>query len=254
MKVRILGCGTSSGVPRIGNDWGDCDPNEPRNRRTRVSIVVEEGDTRMLVDTGPDMRAQLLAVNMGKVDAIVWTHEHADHVFGIDDVRQIFHLRGAPVPGYARPPTRARLEQQFGYVFHGHHGYPPTVAMADLPDTLTIGPITIRVVDQPHGAIVSAGMRFESGGHAIGYATDFNIMTPAMHALYQDLDVWIVDALRHRPHPTHPHVAQVLDWAAALKPARTVLTHMDQSMDYARLRATLPPGIEPGYDGLEIVL
>ena len=251
MRVRILGCGTSSGVPRIGGDWGACDPEEPRNRRTRVSILVEQGDTRILVDTGPDLRAQLLAANVGDIDAILWTHEHADHVFGIDDVRQIYHLRGSPVPGYARPATRARLEETFAYVFHGRHGYPPTVDLHDLPDTLTVGPITVHVVDQPHGAIVSAGLRFECDGVSIGYATDFNTMTPAMRMLYADLDLWIVDALRHRPHPTHPHVSQVICWVDELGPRRTVLTHMDQSMDYARLVGELPPGIEPGYDGLE---
>lgn len=254
MKLRILGSGTSSGVPRIGGDWGACDPGEPRNRRTRVSLLVEEGDTRILVDTSPDMRAQLLAGDVGTVDAIIWTHEHADHVFGIDDIRQISHLRGTPVPGYARPATRARLESMFGYVFHGRHGYPATCVLADLPDKLTIGPITVRVTDQPHGAITSAGLRFESGGRVAAFATDFNEMTVDMHALYQGLDVWIVDALRRRPHPTHPHLDQVLEWVDQLRPGRTALIHMDQSMDYASLRSTLPADVEPGYDGLEFSL
>ncbi|ONF97586.1 MBL fold metallo-hydrolase [Sphingomonas jeddahensis] len=251
MKVRILGCGTSSGVPRIGNDWGDCDPTNPRNRRTRVSILIEHQDTRILVDTGPDMREQLLAANVAKVDAVLWTHEHADHVFGIDDLRQIYHHRGTPVPGYARLATRGRLEDMFGYVFQGRHGYPPTVMMNDLPDVLQVGAVTIRVVDQPHGSISSAGLRFECDGKSIGYATDISDMTDGMRALYTKLDVWIVDALRRKPHPTHPHLEQALGWIAELAPSRAALTHMDQSMDYATLAAELPPSVVPGYDGLE---
>ena len=252
MKVRILGSGTSSGVPRIGNDWGQCDPHEPRNARTRAAILVEHEGTRILVDTGPDMRAQLLAADIGSVDAILWTHEHADHVFGIDDVRQLFHARGSAVPGYARATTERRLRAQFGYVFEGRHGYPPTVTLATMPDRFEIGGITIRAVDQPHGAITSAGLRFEAGGVAIGYATDVSGMTDAMRALYAGLDVWIVDALRRRPHPSHPDLATALGWIAELKPGRAALTHMDQSMDYATLLAELPDGVEPGFDGLEI--
>ncbi|MEH3047581.1 MBL fold metallo-hydrolase [Sphingomonas adhaesiva] len=251
MKVRILGSGTSSGVPRIGNDWGDCDPADPRNRRTRSSLLVEHDGTRILIDTSPDMREQLLAADVGTVDAVIWTHQHADHVFGIDDLRQLFHAMGRPVPGYARAGTAEALQQQFGYVFRGHQGYPPTVALAPLPDRLTIGGITISVTDQPHGSITSAGLRFEAGGRAVGYATDVSSMTAAMRALYTGLDLWIVDALRRRPHPTHPDLATALAWIAELAPQRAALVHMDQSMDYAGLVAELPPHVEPGYDGWE---
>lgn len=254
MKVRILGSGTSSGVPRIGNDWGDCDPAEPRNRRTRASILVEHEGTRILVDTSPDMREQLLAADVGTVDAILWTHDHADHCFGIDDVRQIFHALGHPVPGFARAETLTGLHERFGYVFNGRHGYPPTVTAATLPDVLTIGAITVHVVDQPHADITSAGLRFEAAGSVIGYATDFNNMAPDMQSLYADLDVWIVDALRRRPHPSHPSLDQVLEWIGLLKPDRAALIHMDQSMDYRTLAASLPAGVEPGYDGLEFQL
>lgn len=252
MKIRLLGSGTSSGVPRIGNEWGACDPAEPRNRRTRVSALIEHDGTRILIDTGPDLRAQLLAADVGVVDAIVWTHDHADHCFGIDDVRQIFHAVGRPVAGFARPATLATLKRRFDYVFDGHDGYPPTIAAALLSDALTIGPITIRVVDQPHGNITSAGLRFDAGGRSIGYATDFHALTPEMRALYTGLDVWIVDALRRRPHPTHPTLDQAVAWIGELAPRRAALIHMDQSMDYATLAAALPRGIEPGYDGLEI--
>ncbi|MEH3099510.1 MBL fold metallo-hydrolase [Sphingomonas adhaesiva] len=251
MKVRILGSGTSSGVPRIGNDWGDCDPDEPRNRRTRSSLLVEHGGTRILIDTSPDMRAQLLDADVATVDAVIWTHQHADHVFGVDDLRQLFHALGRPVTGYARPATAAALQQQFGYVFRGHQGYPPTVSLLPLPDRLTIGDIAITVTDQPHGAITSAGLRFEAGGCAVGYATDFNILTDEMRTIYQGLDLWIVDALRRRPHPTHPDLASALRWIGDLRPKKAALVHMDQTMDYAGLVAELPRGIEPGYDGWE---
>lgn len=252
MKVRILGSGTSSGVPRIGNDWGSCDPAEPRNRRTRASILVKHGDTRILVDTSPDLREQLLAADVDTFDAVIWTHDHADHCHGIDDLRQVFHAMGRPVRGYARQRTLDALQQRFAYAFTGRTGYPPTVEASSLPDTLVVGDIVVHVVDQPHGSIETAGLRFEAGGMAIGYATDFNTMTPEMELLYQGLNVWIVDALRERPHPTHPDLATALGYIETLRPGRTALIHMDQSMDYRVLRATLPAGVEPGFDGLEL--
>lgn len=254
MKVRILGCGTSAGVPRIGNDWGACDPDEPRNRRRRVSILVGDGDTAILVDTGPDMRDQLLDAGVATVDAVIWTHEHADHAHGIDDLRQLFHNVGAPIPGFASARCLASLRSRFDYVFEGKWGYPATVAAEILPDTLTIGGIAVRHVEQPHGGITSTGLLFAQNGKRIGYSTDFNEMTDEMARLFEGVDVWIVDALRERPHPTHSHLARTLDYIAALGPKRTVLTHMDNSMDYRSLLRQLPPHIEPGYDGLEIEL
>ena len=254
MKVRLLGCGTSSGVPRIGNDWGDCDPDEPRNRRRRVSILVEEGDCRILVDTSPDLREQLLDSGVSAIDAVLWTHDHADHCHGIDDLRQLFHHSGRPVAAYARPDTLVTLRRRFGYIFEGKQGYPAVAEAHDLPDRLAIGPIAVAIVDQPHGAITSAGMRFESSGKSIVYSTDFNELTDEMARLFADADVWIVDALREKPHPTHPHLAQALGWIDRTGVRRAVLTHMDQSMDYRRLRASLPAHVEPGYDGMEISL
>lgn len=254
MKVTILGCGTSSGVPRIGNDWGQCDPAEPRNARRRVSILVEAGHTRILVDTSPDLRAQLLDAGVSRIDAVIWTHDHADHVHGIDDLRQLFHNKGAPIAGYAREATIAILRQRFGYVFEGADGYPPTARLQRLPDRVQLGAIEVSVVDQPHGPITSAGLRFESDGKAVGYATDFNCMTDAMRAHYAGLDLWIVDALRRRPHPTHPHLADTLAWAAELEPTRTLLTHMDNSMDYRSLLAELSKGIEPAHDNQVVAL
>lgn len=250
----MLGSGTSSGVPRIGNDWGACDPADPRNRRRRASILVESATTRILVDTSPDLREQLLDARVAAVDAVIWTHDHADHCHGIDDLRQLFHARGAPVEAYAPAATLAALEHKFGYAFGGRDGYPPVVRGHALPPELTIGDIRVQSVAQPHGSIESAGLRFEQAGGAIGYATDFNEMTGEMLALYEGLALWIVDALRYRPHPTHPHLAQVLGWIERLRPGRAVLTHMDQSMDYATLAAELPDGVEPGYDGLTVAL
>jgi len=254
MKVRILGSGTSSGVPRIGNDWGACDPAEARNRRTRASILVESETTRILVDTSPDMRAQLLAANVIDVDAVIWTHDHADHCHGIDDLRQIYHHRGSAVPGYARPFAAEQLRAHFPYVFFGRKGYEATASLELLPDRLMVGDIEIAVVDQPHGGITSAGLRFGNDGNFINYSTDFNILTDEMRNLYEGADLWVVDALRRKPHPTHPHLDQVLGWISELRAGRAVLVHMDNSMDYATLAAELPEGVEPGYDGMEIQL
>ncbi len=254
MKVTILGCGTSSGVPRIGNDWGVCDPANPRNRRTRASILVEHDGTRILVDTSPDLRAQLLAANVVGLDAVIWTHEHADHCHGIDDLRQVFHAMGRAVPGFARAKTLDLLRRRFAYVFAGNGGYPPTVEANELTDAFDLGGIAVAVVDQPHGRITSAGLRFEANGAAIGYSTDTDQLTEAMASVFADLDLWIVDGLREKPHPTHAHLEETLDWIARLKPRRAVITHMDQSLDYATLAARLPAGVEPGHDNLEIVL
>jgi phosphoribosyl 1,2-cyclic phosphate phosphodiesterase len=254
VKLRVLGCGTSSGVPRIGGDWGACDPADPRNRRTRASILVESGGTNILVDTSPDMREQLLAASIGNLDAVLWTHEHADHTHGIDDLRQVFHERGQPVPGFARRRTLDSLETRFRYVFHGRSGYPPSASIALLPDDLTISGIRVRTVDQPHGNITSAGFRFDCGDRSIGYSTDFHEFTDDMEELFAGVDLWVVDALRRAPHPTHAHLAITLDAIRRVKPKRAILTHMDQSMDYATLAAELPNGVEPGHDGLEVAL
>lgn len=254
MKVRILGCGTSSGVPRIGNDWGRCDPAEPKNRRRRVSILVSDGDTRILVDTGPDLREQLLDANVGTLSAVIWTHEHADHAHGLDDLRQVFHNAGAPVPAYASARCLRSLSNRFDYVFEGKWGYPATVAAQILPEKLTIGGIAVSHVEQPHGNITSTGLIFAQNGKRIVYSTDFNDLTGDMATAFEGADLWIVDALRVRPHPTHNHLDRTLDHIEQLRPKRAVLTHMDNSMDYATLRQQLPPHIEPGYDGMEIEL
>ena len=254
MQVRILGCGTSSGVPRVGDDWGRCDRDEPRNRRRRVSVLVEYGNARILVDTSPDLREQLLDARVNDIEAVIWTHDHADHCHGIDDLRQLYHARGRPVAGYARQATLDILRRRFGYAFEGQGGYPAVVTGHLLPDSINLGGIFVRTVDQPHGDITSAGLRFDGGGFAIGYSTDFNALTDEMAALFEGIDLWVVDALRRHPHPTHPHLAQTLEWIRTLGVRRAILTHMDNTMDYRTLLDELPPGVEPGYDGMEVVL
>jgi len=254
VRVRILGSGTSSGVPRVGGDWGQCDRAEPRNRRRRVSILVSHGETRILVDTSPDLREQLLDARVSDIEAVIWTHDHADHCHGIDDLRQLYHARGRPVAGYARADALESLKRRFAYAFAGTGGYPALVAGHLLPNHINIAGISVRAVDQPHGDITSAGLRFDAGGAAIGYSTDFHALTDDMATLFEGLDLWVVDALRRRPHPTHPHLADTLEWIRQLAPKRAILTHMDNSMDYRTLCAELPAGVEPGYDGIEVEL
>ena len=196
------------------------------------------------------MRMQLLAANVIDIDAVLWTHDHADHTHGIDDLRQVFHHRGRPVDAYARAPVIRLMRERFGYVFEGRQGYRTTVDIHELHDHLQIGDIAVRCTDMPHGPIFSTGFRFDHEGASIGYATDFHEVTPEMVALFSGLDVWVVDALRERPHPTHPHLELTLDAIEQTQPGRAYLIHMDQSMDYDRLCQILPPHVRPAYDGL----
>ena len=258
MRVTILGCGTSSGVPRLGGhdghgDWGACDPAEPRNRRRRASILVEHDGTRVLVDTGPDLRVQLLDAGVGGLDAVVYTHDHADHTHGIDDLRQVFHIRGKPVDCYADTATRQALHARFDYIFAGTRNYPATAVVHPLPAVLQVGPLTITHFIQNHGNIDSVGFRFDCAGRAVAYSTDVKALAGEIPAL-AGLDLWVVDALRRTPHPTHSHLEQTLGWIELFAPRRAVLTHMDPSMDYRALVADLPSGVEPGYDGMIIDL
>jgi phosphoribosyl 1,2-cyclic phosphate phosphodiesterase len=249
LKLTILGCGTSSGVPRIGNDWGDCDPKEPKNRRSRVSIVVESATTRILVDTSPDLRNQFLDNGLDHVDAVIWTHDHADHCHGIDDLRSVFQQTRTPIPAYARPFALRSLQQRFGYAFEGHKYYPSICQGIALDGDTLIGDISLRFVDQPHGGITSAGLRFEYRGRSIAYATDFGDVTPEMRGLYRNCDLFVVDALRDKPHPTHPHLGMTLALIDDVQPTLSLLTHMDKSMDYHHLVTILPDHVRPAYDG-----
>lgn len=254
MKVRILGCGTSSGVPRIGNDWGSCDPAEPRNRRTRSSIVIDSDGERVLVDCGPDLREQLLAADIIHIDHVIVTHNHADHCHGIDDLRQVAHHLDRPVPLYARSATLRRLAKSFSYIFEGTPLYPAIVDSRPIDGELRVGAARLSFTDQPHGGITSLGIRVDEGGVSLGYAIDFHDFTPEMADLYDRVDIWICDCLRETPHPTHAHLDAVLGWARDLKVGQLLLTHLDKSMDYATLVATLPDWAAPAFDGQELVL
>ncbi len=254
MRVRILGSGTSTGVPRIGNDWGECDPAEPRNRRTRSAILIESAGAQMLVDCGPDMRQQLLDCGTADLAGVIVTHDHADHCHGIDDLRQVAQHIRRPVPIHARPDTLQRLESRFAYAFEGTRLYPAVLDPRPIEAEIKFGAATLRFVDQPHGGIISLGMRADEGGRSIAYAIDFQDLTDAMAALYQGVDVWICDCLRRTPHPTHAHLDAVLGWAGDLGVGQLLLSHLDKSMDYASLCRELPDWAAPAFDGQEVDL
>ena len=254
MKLRILGCGTSTGVPRIGNDWGRCDPIEPKNRRLRSAILVESGDERLLVDCGPDLRAQLLAADVTALDMVIVTHDHADHCHGIDDLRPLAQAVGAPVSLRGRAETLDRLTNRFRYAFEGSTYYRLVLVAKPLDEEESLGTARLRFVDQPHGAITSLGVRIDEGTNSAAYSIDFNAMTDDMASLYQGLDLWIADCLRRKPHPTHAHLDAVLGWARELGVGQLLLTHLDNSMDVAELAHELPDWAAPAFDGQEIVL
>ena len=258
MKVTLLGSGTSTGVPRLGGDegidWGQCDPAEPRNRRSRVSIVVESNaGKRLLVDTSPDMRSQLLAREITRIDAVFWTHDHADHCHGLDDLRPLRYGRGGPIPGYAASETAHRLRQRFSYVFAGQFGYPTIVSLDDLKNLRICEGFGVASCQMPHGPAQSTAYRFDCDGKAIGYATDFSEITRGMVDLFMGCDVLVVDCLRREPHPTHAHLGMALELADAARVHRAVLTHLDKSMDYRTLSDEIPGHVQVGYDGLEVV-
>ncbi len=261
VRFTILGCGSSGGVPRLGGDWGDCDPANPKNRRRRCSLLVErmEGSdknavTRVLVDTSPDMREQLLSAGIGTLDAVVYTHAHADHTNGIDDLRQIvFNLRRR-LPVWADAETQADLMTRFGYAFTQPDSspYPAILDMHKIVGPVTItgagGPVTLRPFRAEHGAMHALGFRIGD----LAYLPDVVEIPVESWAHLQGLDCWILDALRRTPHPTHTHLALSLEWIARARPARAVLTNMHLDMDYEQLCAELPAHIRPAYDGMAI--
>lgn len=254
MKLIVLGCGTSTGVPRIGNDWGDCDPNEPKNRRTRVSIIVESSaGHRLLIDTSTDLRQQLLANNIDRIDGVFWTHDHADHCHGIDDLRPLRYGRGGPIPGFASAQTVRRLKRRFDYVFAGQHGYHTIVDLHTLDKLRMYAGFGISWLEMPHGPVTSTAFKFEADGKSIAYATDFNAITDEMVALFDSVDILVTDCLRREAHPTHANLAMALELSRRSRARQTVLTHLDKSMDYATLSAEVPPDVLVGFDGMEIV-
>lgn len=255
MKLRVLGCGTSTGVPRVGNDWGACDPVEPRNRRSRVSIMVENAaGSRLLVDTSTDLRMQLLSNEIDRIDAVFWTHEHADHAHGIDDLRVLRYGRGGPIPGYAHSEIARILRARFGYVFAGQYGYPTLVELDTLDRLRMCAGFGVRHCQMPHGpGGESTAYRFDCDGKSIGYATDFSAITRDMVALFDGVDILVSDCLRRDPHPTHAHLAMALELIEACRAGTGVLSHLDKSMDYATLSAEVPPHVLVAYDGMELV-
>lgn len=249
MRVTVLGCGTSGGVPRIGGVWGVCDPHEPRNRRLRASILVESEGSAILVDTSPDLRAQCLENDIQRLDAVLYTHDHADHTHGIDELRVFAMMRRERVPIYADALTLATLRQRFDYIFASRTGYPAICEGHEIE----LAPFRVAGVDvvpfrQTHGWTTSLGFRFGS----IAYSTDLNELDEDAFAALKGVDTWIVDALRPKPHPTHTHLAQTLEWIERVRPRRAYLTHMTWEMDYASLCNSLPRGVEPAYDGLVV--
>ena len=252
MKVRILGCGTSTGVPKIGNDWGQCDPAEPRNYRLRTSILVESAGERMLVDCGPDLRQQLLSAQVGRLSGVIVTHAHGDHCHGIDELRPVAQAIDGPVPLHARRDVLDELEQRFGYAFAQSDFYRPIAEARELGNELGFGEARVRFVDQPHGGPTSLGLRFDESGFSLAYAVDFSDLTDEMAALYQGVNMWIADCLTRRPHPTHAHLDAVLGWARELRVGQLYLVHMGNGLDYRTLAAELPDWAAPAYDGLEI--
>jgi len=262
LTFTILGCGSSMGVPRVALGWGQCDPSNPKNRRRRCSLLVERigshGHTRVLVDCTPDLREQLLEAEIDWLDGVLFTHEHADHTHGIDDLRPLFVHKRRRVDAYMDAPTSHVLRVRFSYCFSTPPGseYPPILNEHRLTpgEPVSIGgpggAIEALPVLQEHGDIPSLGFRFGK----VAYSADIKGLLPESLATMAGLDVWIVDALRMNPHPSHMNLDEALQWIGRVKPKRAILTNLHSDMDYEALRAKLPPNVEPAYDGMRFVV
>ena len=255
MRVTILGCGHSGGTPLPAAGWGNCDPNNPKNRRLRPSILVEQDDTAILVDTSPDLRDQLLAADIRRLDAVIYTHGHADHLHGIDDLRAINRAMQAEIDAYADAATMAVIEERFGYVLaplsEGAEIYykPCLIPHVIAPgDKFSVGSVPITVFDQDHGYMRTLGLRFG----ALAYSTDVLELPEESFEQLAGIEVWLVGTLVSDPHPTHAHVDKALEWIERVGPSRAILTHMSHRLDYDTLAARLPDGVEPAYDGMII--
>lgn len=258
LHFTILGCGSSGGVPRLGGHWGDCDPANPRNTRRRCSLLVEREDdggiTRVLIDTTPDMRAQLLDAGVGELDAVVYTHSHADHVHGIDDLRQIVFNMRKRLPVWADGDTQNALLDRFGYAFVQPEGspYPPILDLHTIKGPFDIrgagGTLTFRPFKVGHGSIDALGFRVAD----LAYLPDVAEIYDAAWAELENLDCWILDALRRKPHPTHAHLDLALEWIAKMAPRHAVLTNMHLDLDYDDVANETPDHIVPAYDGLRL--
>jgi phosphoribosyl 1,2-cyclic phosphate phosphodiesterase len=259
LEFTILGCGSSGGVPRADGDWGVCDPANPKNLRSRCSLLVRrlgegaERETTALVDTSPDLRLQTAQAGARRVDGILLTHDHADQVHGIDDVRAFFIRQRARIDCHMDPVTDSSMMRRFGYIFEPEGGYPAICERRAIPAHGApwrvegpSGAVPVVTFDQDHGGVRSVGYRF--GG--VAYSSDVVNLDESAFAALADLDVWIVDALRYRPHPTHAHVARALEWIARVRPRRAILTNLHIDLDYETLKAELPQGVEPAFDGM----
>lgn len=261
LRVTVLGCGSSGGVPRATGDWGLCDPNEPRNRRSRCGLLLQKwpGEagppveaTTVLIDTPPELRQQLAAAAPAHLDAVLISHDHADQIHGFDDVRAFFLKQRRQIPVWIDAATRASFMQRFGYAFRNEGGYPAIAVDAGHMSPLIPvsvdgpgGPLDILPLEQDHGFSRSLGFRVGP----VAYSNDLVAMPETTFAQLNGLMLWIVDALRDTPHPTHAHVGKALEWIARLKPASALLTNMHIDLDYQSLKARLPTGVEPAYDG-----
>lgn len=259
MKVTILGCGGSGGVPlaggEVGGTWGACDPANPKNRRRRSSILVEWQGRNILVDASPDLRLQLIDNKITRVDAILITHAHADHTHGLDELRALSYVQGGPIPVFMDPVTHKSLTLRFDYAFSSSHKnqalYPALFQDHSLDyGTWDVLGLPIQAFAQHHGEVMSSGFRFG----VFAYSTDVVSLPDASFAQLAGLDTWIVDALRFEPHATHAHFDLTQEWIARLKPRQAYLTHLNQSIDYEIAMDQCPTGVEPGYDGLQINL
>lgn len=258
LRFTILGCGSSGGVPRVGGLWGACDPTNPKNSRQRCSLLVErlDGDdaTRVLIDTTPDLRNQLLAAGVGEVDAVVYTHDHADHTHGIDDLRMIVFIRRARLPVWAAPATEAALLERFGYAFVQPEGsdYPPILDLHRIDGPVTIdgkaGAITLSPIEVRHGSMDALGFRIDD----LVYMPDVDRIPDEAWPLLEGLDCWIVDALRYKPHPSHAHLERTLEWIDRAAPRRAIVTNMHIDLDYATVAAETPDNVTPAHDGMTI--
>ena len=252
MRITVLGCGSSRGTPLIGPDgWADIDRDHPRNRRRRPSIVVETGDIRILVDTSPDLREQLIAAEIWDIDAILYTHAHADHVNGIDDIRPLNYRHGGAIDAYGSAETLKILQERFAYIFEPYslpqpQFWRPCLIPHAIQGTFTLENLEIQSFEQERGRMPSLGFRFGK----FAYSTDAKFLSEEAFDILEGIDTWIVDALWDTPHPTHSHVNQTLEWVERVKPRHTILTHLGHRTDYETLRARLPEGVEPGYDGM----
>ena len=258
LRFTILGCGSSGGVPRVGNIWGACDPTNPKNRRQRCSLLVErlDGDkaTRVLIDTSPDLRNQLLAANVGEVDAVVYTHDHADHTHGIDDLRMVVFVRRSRLPVWANPATQNGLIGRFGYAFVQPEGsdYPPILDLHTIEGDVTIagpgGEITLTPIEVQHGNIRALGFRIAD----VAYMPDVNEIPDSAWPALEGLDCWILDALRYTPHPSHAHLDLALEWIARAAPRQAIVTNMHIDLDYETVAKETPENVTPAYDGMTI--